>query len=205
MGRQVTIYELEGELQDACQRTLDAGGSGKDAGQSALHVILDHLRAGDRIKVSAAPERSRQPVTCGEGDYGYRVGDPDPTPDDPPWCGARPHPGGAWCTWRPQHDGPHVSADEMGILAVFEEVAEFHKDSGKTREEIEAEAEAQPELPVGVIPAPPSDTVLWRMSETMREHVRVLAKADKVGKRDLLEVVQHMAILLGAVVERVEG
>jgi len=42
-----------------------------------------------------------------------RVGDPDPTPDNPPWCGVE-SPSGDVCTRRPGHKAPHVSGN--GIM-----------------------------------------------------------------------------------------
>jgi hypothetical protein len=190
VGRQVTVPELFEELLGAC---------GEIPADAALKIIVQHVMDGDRIKI----DDHVIPATISTQDVSYQVGDPDPTPSEPPWCGARPTTGGPWCTWRPDHDGPHVSADEMGVLAVFEHVAEFHENAGKTREEIQAQAVA--ELPAEPAPPPTTETMLWRWKEDLRERVEELAKADKVGKRDLLEVVQAMAVLLGAVAERVEG
>lgn len=49
-----------------------------------------------------------------------QVGDPDPTPNDPPWCRAELREVGRngdnhVCTRRPGHDGQHVAGD--GIWA----------------------------------------------------------------------------------------
>jgi hypothetical protein len=198
VGRQVTLDELYGELIDAC---------GKDPATSALKLIRDHLEAGDRVKLIHEPARepSDEPIDPVDehGAFDYKVGDPDPTPDDPPWCGARPTVGGPWCTWRPGHDGPHVSATDMGILAVFTGVAEYHENAGKTREEIQAVA-----LPeVSEAPAAPGgpDTVLWNMTENVAEELRRLDKADQIRKRDLFAVLQLMSVAISALAERVEG
>lgn len=202
MGRQVTLDEVFGELIDAC---------GRDAGMQAFKIISQHLENGDRIKIDQQPAAEATeatevpPLPIGVTPYyGYEVGDPDPTPNDPPFCGARyGHPtGGPWCAWRPKHDGPHVSGDGQQILAVFpwKTEAGFHQDAGKTPEELRSEA--PPDTPSVVPdPSPRSGTVLWRMSEALRERVDT---AHSISEQELAEQVRMAVQLLVAVAERVE-
>ena len=50
----------------------------------------------------------------------FRVGDPDPMPDGPPWCMKDDPTGRYVCTWRPGHGGDHVAGNgELGIEAVW--------------------------------------------------------------------------------------
>lgn len=47
----------------------------------------------------------------------YSVGDPDPTPDEGPYCLDRD--GSFGCTWRSDHDGDHVAGDGDVIWRVW--------------------------------------------------------------------------------------
>jgi hypothetical protein len=53
----------------------------------------------------------------------YKVGDPDPTPDDGPWCRAEAKPGdpnGYYCTWAQGHGHPqHVAGNTYRVVAVW--------------------------------------------------------------------------------------
>ena len=48
----------------------------------------------------------------------HKVGDPDPTPDEGPWCLAR-EADGFGCAWRPGHDGPHIAGSGEVILSIW--------------------------------------------------------------------------------------
>lgn len=67
----------------------------------------------ERAILADRAQRAEQPA--------YKVGDPDPTPND--WededvCEANQ--GWFTCTWRANHDGiPHVAGDESTIVAVW--------------------------------------------------------------------------------------
>jgi hypothetical protein len=214
VGRQITIVELRQELIAAC---------GGGPGQAALDVIEKHLINGDRIKANGLQAVVNLPPPDLDGaarfsDFGaYKVGDPDPTPDSPPWCGARyqdPE-GGAWCTWRPGHDGPHVSADPRGIIAVFTEVAGWHKYAGLTDDEINAAAAVDVADERDAAP-PPSEarprvesalggTRLACGAEALRDRVETAARHDKPpSKSELTALMVMVTDLLVAVTEKVE-
>ncbi len=54
----------------------------------------------------------------------YQVGDPDPTSKEHDYCPETldDHGAIAWCTWPPDHDGPHVAGTGRGgiIVAVWD-------------------------------------------------------------------------------------
>lgn len=82
----------------------------------AVLAVVDAVREGptslrDCITTLAPQLR---PATAQQ----YKVGDPDPTPNNDPWCNAD-GPEGLTCTWAPGHEGPHVAGDFDEIVAVW--------------------------------------------------------------------------------------
>lgn len=215
MPRQVTLDDLFTELIDAC---------GRDAGMQAFKIISQHLENGDRIKIDPRPVAQATevpPLPIGvTPDYGYEVGDTDPTPSQPPWCMARVrHPeGGDYCTWPPDHGGVHVSGDDMKINAVFTdaEIVGWHEHAGKTAAEIKASALAEigDERDVDPPPSegrvrvesalPEGDTTLWRMTAALRDRVEQTVASEKISKRDLVRTIVLITDLLTAVTERMD-
>lgn len=81
-------------------------------------IIGESTEDWERLSTDDVTDMSEQFAADAEAIPVFGVGDPDPTPDDLPYCGAAHE--GFTCTWRPGHDGPHVAgARSMGVAAVW--------------------------------------------------------------------------------------